>query len=401
MTEHDTFYEIKKIVALEDIIEVILGHEIVDETDAFVDNFHNVKVDRDFDWTKLRLLDSQIVDQMLTVDEVKAISAHLRANHGPSMHLLSDIQLRKLVQATKVTEYDAAENPERMDDLPEDLLYQASKPSDNCTIILTGRVTVIAGHEGFRSDVSSWSVLASSSLTNTNYVPDFSAYVSHGPCRCIRITRESFSQAVDASAVENDTKRLDVVKVSSANPSLFPVKLPTIESSLFLRSGEMDDDELQPPLHPTTTNKAAMKNLNTLEKGYLLKSARLSNRSLARGNSVQNFALSANVQDNIEEKDDSILLHNISSSCSSFPFSDDRSSEMSQLQMKLSNGGNFMPMTDKRRRQSMLVEDAKKREDMMKNLENERDKMQDITTRNRSSSFEYIDYKSSHRANGD
>merc|ERR1711957_159711 len=148
-----------------------------------------------------------------------------------------------------------------------------------------------------------------------------------------------------------------------------------------------------------TTNKAAMKNLNTLEKGYLLKSARLSNRSLARGNSVQNFALSANVQDNIEEKDDSILLHNISSSCSSFPFSDDRSSEMSQLQMKLSNGGNFMPMTDKYKRQSILVEDAKKREDMMKNLENERDKMQDITTRNRSSSFEYIDYKSSHRAN--
>ena len=198
----DPFYEIKGIITLEDIIEEIIGDEIVDETDAFVDPDHNVKVDREnFDWGKLRLLDAKITDEMLSEDEVRAVSAHLKTNYSEYMALLSDRQLAKLVATTRVSEFPTAEQ-EFGELLPKDLLYEKGVSADFCTLILNGKVAVLVGSDNFRSEVSSWSVLGIKSLSDTSYTPDFTAFVSNGPCRCLMFTREKFTEAVDASALE-------------------------------------------------------------------------------------------------------------------------------------------------------------------------------------------------------
>jgi len=238
----DPYYEISGIITLEDIIEIILGDEIVDETDAFTDRTHSAKVDRsaaDFDWARLRLLDAKLVEKTLADEEVRAVTAHLRTNYSDAVKLLSDRQLARLVAETPVTELQEAER-DVSDDLPMDLLYEKGAPSDSCTLILGGKVTVLAGSDNFRADVSSWTVLAPNALTDPTFRPDFTAYVSSGPCRALRIRRGAFAEAVDVSAVERRGK--GQAPVPDSPPAVAVPRSPARQSSEEAQSALADPD---------------------------------------------------------------------------------------------------------------------------------------------------------------
>jgi hypothetical protein len=72
-------------------------------------------------------------------------------------------------------------------------IYIRGQASDRCSIILGGHVKVVAGEEAFESELGSWTILGLSALTQSVYIPDFTAK-AYGPekARVMFITSRDF-----------------------------------------------------------------------------------------------------------------------------------------------------------------------------------------------------------------
>lgn len=143
------------------------------------------------------MLDSKRVGTTLTEAERKAVLAFLRAHHNDVLSQLSDSTLEEMIAITEVSEIDGGNL--------ETMVYQKGLRSDLCTVVLSGKLTVVAGKDEFRSEIGPWSVLAIRALLDTNYTPDFSAYVSSRSCRCLRIHRISCNGSTIKVSIEKES----------------------------------------------------------------------------------------------------------------------------------------------------------------------------------------------------
>ena len=146
-----------------------------------------------------------------------------------------------------------------------ELIYKRGASADFCTVVLSGKIVVMSGADRFKSDVSSWGVLASRALTDPDYVPDFSAWVppsqnTLGGCRCIKLDRKSFWDAVDNTALER-TDHKNGLSPRAGETQVGIIKMPHIvpmgmseSAPLAVAPGGETTDRLDPERNEHATS---------------------------------------------------------------------------------------------------------------------------------------------------
>ncbi len=84
------------------------------------------------------------------------------------------------------------------------ILFTRGIESDCFYLILSGKVTVCSGNEGFMINQSAFNYLGADALTRDDYKPDFSAKVID-QARILKITRQSYRLAISKSQANKNS----------------------------------------------------------------------------------------------------------------------------------------------------------------------------------------------------
>lgn len=274
----DQKHETLGVCTLEDLIEELIGEDIVDETDVYTDNVNRKRVRR------MRLIDPKILktfdhkksEERLSEKEGKVVAAYLAAHFDAFSpeHIDGQVLLDLLFEATiveypeleenekeflgaqgiavdeeaeevlKVEDEDEVSKPAGEDtsvvssapelrsitgtskstneqrlvksplanglkDVPEDkvissTIYKRGVETQDAFLVISGRVEITAGDDGFLSEAGPWTLLGMKALTDEHYVPDFTARVSERPSRILCMPRRLYrrhSEATPATGV--------------------------------------------------------------------------------------------------------------------------------------------------------------------------------------------------------
>ena len=119
-------------------------------------------------------------------------------------------------------------------------LYRMGKAANAFTLILSGKVVVRAGAEGFESELGPWSYLGASAITGPAYIPDYHATAIR-PFRVLQISRSDFMAANRAKLVKK--KSLTKNTRSGMRSSSGKSRLLVLSTTLEARTMGADEDQ--------------------------------------------------------------------------------------------------------------------------------------------------------------
>mmetsp|Transcript_34380 Transcript_34380/g.72913 ORF Transcript_34380/g.72913 Transcript_34380/m.72913 type:complete len:736 (+) Transcript_34380:56-2263(+) len=203
----DPYFVVEGVVTLEDVIEQIIGDDIVDEYDPDPEGVADTGLSDGapkFDFTKLRLFNHQDAGAELSTEELHTLALHLMQT-VPFFRSLTRGQMCKLVELANLVTL-RKEDATSAFPCSNDFLYERGVEVDMCTVVLTGRITVLAGRDEFQSEAGTFMVVASGALVSSGpFLPDFSAYVATSRVRCLQIPRATYDQVLSDGAIIEPT----------------------------------------------------------------------------------------------------------------------------------------------------------------------------------------------------
>lgn len=194
----DPYYEVKGLVTMEDIIEELIHSEIFDEYD--VDPHQSFAASNVMMPNTVGLLKRQIGLTSRCSRRVHLNHNELRAAALFLCESLPELSMKDvgglsqaLAQCATIYRVRAPKDARGLedDDKQNVWLYREGVPSSVFTLIISGRVEVLAGKESINVEMSSWSLLAADALSTDLFIPNFSCRVVLDST-LMQISREAF-----------------------------------------------------------------------------------------------------------------------------------------------------------------------------------------------------------------